>query len=263
MDALIRLIHREVICVNTLQTNDWLILNSIIYEIYTTADFDGMRKKFLEQMKMLVDFDSADFYLAAADGEERVFAPVTYHCDESLGSIYNLIEASKTIMRSGKCIVYRETDILSDEQRIKTEYYEKVYRPNNWHYSLKMIISYEKEFLGVVTLYRNIGKNDFSHEEVFLVDTLKEHMAYRLWKQKQNRRQFGEKLTVSAATEKFGLTRQEHNILHLLMEGKDNNFICDYLSISINTLKKHILNIYRKLGIRNRVQLFKKIREKE
>ena len=33
-------IHREVICVNTLQTNDWLILNSIIYEIYTTADFD-------------------------------------------------------------------------------------------------------------------------------------------------------------------------------------------------------------------------------
>lgn len=52
-----RVIHREVICVNTLQTNDWLILNSIIYEIYTTADFDGMRKKFLEQMKMLVDFD--------------------------------------------------------------------------------------------------------------------------------------------------------------------------------------------------------------
>ena len=28
---------------NTLQTNDWLILNSIIYEIYTTADFDKMR----------------------------------------------------------------------------------------------------------------------------------------------------------------------------------------------------------------------------
>ena len=51
---------------NTLQTNDWLILNSIIYEIYTTADFDQMRRKFLEQMKMLVDFDSADFYLASS-----------------------------------------------------------------------------------------------------------------------------------------------------------------------------------------------------
>ena len=51
------LVHKEVICVNTLQTNDWLILNSIIYEIYTTVDFDGMRKKFLEQIKMLVDLD--------------------------------------------------------------------------------------------------------------------------------------------------------------------------------------------------------------
>jgi len=35
------------------------------------------------------------------------------------------------------------------------------------------------------------------------------------------------------------------------------------LSISVNTLKKHILNIYRKLGIRNRVQMFKLIKEKE
>ena len=34
-------------------------------------------------------------------------------------------------------------------------------------------------------------------------------MAYRLWQQKQSRMQFGEKLTVSAATEKFGLTKQE------------------------------------------------------
>ena len=123
--------------------------------------------------------------------------------------------------------------------------------------------SHEEGFREWVDKARNIGKDDFNHDEVFLVDTLKEHMAYRLWQQRQNRIQFGEKLTVSAATEKFGLTRQEHNILHLLMEGKDNSFICDYLSISINTLKKHILNIYRKLGIRNRVQLFKKIREKE
>ena len=107
-------------------------------------------------------------------------------------------------------------------------------------------------------MYRNIGKNDFSHDEVFLVDTLKDHMAYRLWQQKQSRMQFGEKAYgVGSDGEVWAYKKQEHNILHLLMEGKDNSFICDYLSISINTLKKHILNIYRKLGIRNRVQLFK------
>ena len=154
------LVHKEVICVNTLQTNDWLILNSIIYEIYTTVDFDGMRKKFFEFIKMLVDFDSADFYLAAADGEHKLTAPVLYHCDEDLSDVYDIIDYSRRILYSGKSIVYRETDIMADEVRTKTEYYDKVYKPNRWHYSLQMIIAKDKQFLGVVTLYRNIGKDD-------------------------------------------------------------------------------------------------------
>lgn len=71
----------------------------------------------------------------------------------------------------------------------------------------------------------------------------------------------GEKLTVTQAVEKYGLTRRENTILCNLMQGKENPVICEELTISTNTLKKHILNIYRKLGIRNRVQLFKMIRE--
>lgn len=53
--------------VKTLETNDWMILNSIIYKIYTTEDVTVMRTALLEQLKMIMDFDSADFYLAAAD----------------------------------------------------------------------------------------------------------------------------------------------------------------------------------------------------
>ena len=89
---------------NTLQTNDWLILNSIIYEIYTTADFDKMRQKFLEQMKMLVDFDSADFYLASLDEEYKLTDPVTYHCEEDLCEVYDRIDYSRGIMYSGRIL---------------------------------------------------------------------------------------------------------------------------------------------------------------
>ena len=46
------------------------------------------------------------------------------------------------------------------------------------------------------------------------------------------------------------------------MAGEENAVICTELMITANTLKKHILNIYRKLGIKNRVQLFKMIKEK-
>ena len=173
----------------TLETNDWIILNTIIYKVYTMEDFDEMRKELLEQLKLLVDFDSADFYLASAGDEKKLDRPVMYNCDSNLSELYEQLDYSRGIMYSGKSIVYRETDIISDDMRVKTEYYQKVYKPNNWHYSLQMIMAKEKKFLGVVTMYRNIGKNDFSHDEVFLVDTLKDHMAYRLWQQKQSRMQ--------------------------------------------------------------------------
>ena len=247
----------------TLETNDWMILNNIIYKIYTTENSLTMRQHFLEQMKMVLDFDSADFYLASSEGKSKLTTPVMYNCDEDQSANYEELGNSRGIMYSGKSLVYRETDIISDEERTESEYYKKVYRPNNWHYSLQMILGKDKEFLGVITFYRTIGKDNFRYDDIFLLDTLKEHLAYRLYRDRRECDSSEEKMTVTEAAEEYGLTRRERMILRLLMQGKDNDKLCDELSISVNTLKKHILNIYRKLGIRNRVQMFKMIKEKE
>ena len=247
----------------TLETNDWILLNSIIYKIYTMENFNQMRQQFLEQIKMLIDFDSADFYLASPNGEEKLAMPVFCNCEDDLSELYDNIDYSRGILYSGKSLIYRETDIISDEARVETEYYQKVYKPNNWHYSLQMILARDKQFVGVVTFYRTIGKDNFQYDDIFLLDMLKDHLAFRLYQQKKSGDLLEEKLTVTAATEKYELTRREQTILQLLMAGKLNLEICDELTITENTLKKHILNIYRKLGIKNRVQMFKMIKEKE
>ncbi|MEY8356714.1 helix-turn-helix transcriptional regulator [Lachnospiraceae bacterium 54-53] len=248
----------------TLETNDWMVLNSIIYKIYTTENFQDMRADFLEQLKLLLDFDSADFFLASRDGGNHLIDPVYYNCSENMSLAFDELDYSRGIMYgSGKSMVYRETDIISDEKRMQSEYYRKVYRPNNWHYSLQLILGKEKRFLGVVTFYRNLGKENFQYDDIFLLDMLKDHLAYRLFRNKQESSNSEEKMTVSQASEKFELTKREQTILKMLMEGKDSNKLGEELSISINTLKKHILNIYRKLGVKNRVQLFKMIKEKE
>ena len=247
----------------TLETNDWLVMNSIIYKIYTTGDFDAMRTQFLEQIKTVIDFDSADFYLASSNEKENLERPVFLNCDEDLSDIYENMDYSRGIMFSGRSMVYRETDIISDEKRVQTEYYQRVYKPNNWHYALQMIFGRNKHFLGVVTLYRTIGKEDFTYEDVFLMDMLKDHMAYRLSQDRNNQMTSQEKLTLTQAVKTYDLTKREQTILQLLLQGMENTEICDHLSVTVNTLKKHILNIYRKLGIRNRVQMFKLIKEKE
>ena len=244
----------------TLETNDWMILNSIIYKIYTTEDLTAMRTALLEQLKMIMDFDSADFYLASTGGDRELVNQVTYNCDEDGSSKYSELDYSRGIMYSGKSMVYRETDIISDEKRVETEYYKKVYRPNSWHYSLQIILGYNKEFLGVITLYRTIGKDNFAYDDVFVMDMMKDHLAYRLYQDKYRSDSQAHKLSVNEIAEKYDLTKREGMVLGELVNGNDNQKICDELSISINTLKKHILNIYRKIGVKNRVQLFKMVK---
>lgn len=246
-----------------LETNDWIILNNIIYKIYTTENFNDMRLSLLEELKMIIDFDSADFYMASEEEGKLLCNPVTYNCDVDLSEEYEDIDYSRGIVASGKTLIYRETDIISDEARIETDYYKNVYKPNNWHYALQMVVARHKKFLGAITFYRTIGKENFHYDDIFVLDMLKEHLAYRLEQYTKNNDAGMCKHTVSEAIKKYELTKREGEILKLLMEGKDNNNICQEVMITANTLKKHILNIYRKLGINSRVQLFKLVKEYE
>lgn len=247
----------------TLDTNEWLLINSIIYKIYTMNNVDDMRTQFFEQIRLLIDFDSASFQLASPDSDNKLISPIVFNCEEEQIIFDDETDYNRGIIYGGKTLIYRETDIVEDSKRVETEYYKRIYKDNNWHYSLQMVLARKKEFVGIATFYRTIGREDFSYDDIFVLNLLKDHLAFRLYQQKKSGDLLSQKLTVSAATEKFGLTRREETILKLLMEGRDNGTICEELVISENTLKKHILNLYRKLGINNRVGLFKLIKEKE
>lgn len=50
-------------------------------------------------------------------------------------------------------------------------------------------------------------------------------------------------------------TQKEQEIFTLMAEGLSNDEIAKRLYISIHTVKTHLLNIYEKTGIHNRIQL--------
>jgi DNA-binding NarL/FixJ family response regulator len=50
------------------------------------------------------------------------------------------------------------------------------------------------------------------------------------------------------------LTRREHEILSLVVEGRTNSEIAKLLWVTEQTVKFHLANIYRKLGVTNRTQ---------
>jgi DNA-binding CsgD family transcriptional regulator len=51
------------------------------------------------------------------------------------------------------------------------------------------------------------------------------------------------------------LTKQEQNILQLLLEDKSNKDIADALFVSLSTVKTHVNNVFRKLKVQNREEV--------
>jgi LuxR family maltose regulon positive regulatory protein len=50
------------------------------------------------------------------------------------------------------------------------------------------------------------------------------------------------------------LTAREREVLRLLMDGASNREIAQHLVLSVNTVKKHVLNLCGKLGVQSRTQ---------
>lgn len=241
---------------HTLETRDWLLMNSLIYKIYTMNNIDEMRLQFLEQLHMMISFDSADFFLPKPDDEHGLSRPVFYNIETDYSQEYEELDYSRDLMYGGRMLVYRESDIISDDARKQSDYYRQVYLPNRWNYSLQMILARKQKFVGVVTLYRVVGRKNFTYGDIFVLDQLKDHIAYRLYLEHESEASVVGKMSVTSGVKHYELTRREHTILQMIMDGNNNEKIAKDLSVSINTVKKHVLNIYRKTSVNNRVQLY-------
>ena len=56
-------------------------------------------------------------------------------------------------------------------------------------------------------------------------------------------------------TQKFGLTAREQDIVRAVIDGDTNKEIAHRLAISENTVKRHLMHIFNKVGASSRVEL--------
>jgi DNA-binding NarL/FixJ family response regulator len=64
---------------------------------------------------------------------------------------------------------------------------------------------------------------------------------------------------IESLSNKHGLTDREAEILELVLAGLQNADIAERLNISANTVKYHVRNVFTKLGVESRVQLFRQL----
>ena len=64
---------------------------------------------------------------------------------------------------------------------------------------------------------------------------------------------------VALASERFGLTAREEEVLGLYAQGRSAPFIAEQFGISQNTVKSHLSNIYAKMGVHSRQELISSV----
>ena len=248
-----------------LSESDWLFVNSIIYKIHSIIDFDKMRLEFLRSIRLSIDYDYASFYLADKTRPFGLCAPVGINFTQTQLNQYiqqfESLDYLKTITSSPSSYVYRETDLFTPEERELSPYYQLAYKPLGIHYALLMGLVFKQEYLGSVVFYRTGKSSDFSDGDMDKLEMIKDHMALRL------AREMGlfnfqtppksENPSLSLICMEKDLTNREKEVIEHLYRGDTTTEICDALCIAPTTLKKHITNAYKKLGIGCRAQLYK------
>ena len=96
----------------------------------------------------------------------------------------------------------------------------------------------------------NLGADDYLVKPA-KVDDLLEAIAARL-DRAQQRGGFTTDFSSATPLEKLGLSAREAEILLWVAQGKSNYEVSVILNISAATVKKHLENIYAKLGVENR-----------
>lgn len=249
----------------TLETNDWVFINNITYQIHAVNDVFQMQKSLLENLKYIIHYDKASFYLTERQGQHVFRCPVGVNITDielqEYINKYEGIDYLKFIAVSAKPGVYRHTDLFTDSAREETEYYRMLFVPGGIHYGVLLTVVYNDIYLGAVSLYRSKSEGDFSDRDLFILGLFKDHLGLRLYreflKESSSSGLLKMGLNVPRLTERYNLTPREAEIVSLLYQGLTNEEICRKLYICANTLKKHNLNIYKKLGINSRLQLFR------
>ncbi len=62
--------------------------------------------------------------------------------------------------------------------------------------------------------------------------------------------------------EASGLSKRELEVVSVIASGAQNKEISNQLSLSINTVKFHVANVFRKLGVQNRTEAVRIARER-
>lgn len=135
----------------------------------------------------------------------------------------------------------RWSDLLSRREWHALDLYWEVCRPLDGEYELELWLATPEGIAGGFGF--DSSRRDFSERDKLVLDILQPHLV-QLWYNAASRQRESRSLAA--------LTPREREILFWVARGKSNREIAAALYLAPGTIRKHLDNVYGKLGVSNR-----------
>ena len=146
-----------------------------------------------------------------------------------------------------------DSDVVGSEVMASSRIYNEWVRPMGMRYVCGSVMRFGGTRVADLTLLREERHGDFTDHELFLLLQVTKQME--CWF--AGVRTSGEHGRLEGETngDLVSLTPREMEVADLACSGMSVREMSDYLAISYGTCRRHLANIYEKLGISSRVQL--------
>lgn len=152
---------------------------------------------------------------------------------------------------TGDLSVITITDLVDRRRYHALPIYTDYFRPAGVEHLIDLGLPGLPHRHRALVLFRETGARDFSDRDRAVLEVLRPHLLH-LESMTALRRQLAESQDHPDALSAAGLTAREREIVDLVAEGKTNAQIAAQLWVAPSTVKKHLENVYAKLGVGRR-----------
>ena len=242
-----------------LEKNQFLIFNHVLSELYRCRTYQDLGDAFLPMLRMLIPYRYASIMRRAEAGP-------SIHLVDPLCVPAAFAEAERRYMRFAaddytawlsccrEATLFRESDLVGEQQRLRSTIYQECYQPFEVYDSLQYGIVCNGQPLGALSLFRCREDGPFSDHELFLLRSVGTHLNQQMAALLAGTPPAGGSPdhSLAAVAARHGLTLRERQLLEELTRFRNNQEIAEALSVRASTLQKHFQNMFRKFGVTSR-----------
>lgn len=234
----------------------------IIERLHEHIDEHQMRTDIAEPLLDLLD---ADYFASFCwNPHKRCYVNGAYlNMDDSnidQYSDYFQFRDPITFRLAQKRVATTVSEIMPHADLMKTEFFNDFLLVDGLYHGINLHLYHHQDNIGDLRIWRKKGRGDFDNSHCNIFNMLSPHLTQAI-KNIRRHQQHTHDVGLSiddqclALKHRYNLTDREGNVTRLLLNGSKDLHISQTLSISITTVRTHIKNIFRKVGITSRYEL--------